>query len=73
VGKENRGVDGDARIARDLFLQQLNQRGSVRCTPTTYQCQPAIRAALVNWMTEKKDIEQTIAALIDFHPANCNR
>jgi len=68
-----RGVDGDVRIARDLFLQQLNQRGIVRCTPTIYQCQPAIRAALVNWMTEKKDIEQTIAALIDFHPANCNR
>ncbi|AHG22018.1 pyridoxal-dependent decarboxylase [Chania multitudinisentens RB-25] len=49
-------VKGDAETARDRFIERLDHHGVIRCTPTYYNGQPGIRAALVNWMTEEKDI-----------------
>ncbi|OMQ24476.1 pyridoxal phosphate-dependent decarboxylase family protein [Serratia oryzae] len=49
-------IEGEAEAARDRFLARLDQHGVVRCTPTHYAGQPGIRAALVNWMTEERDI-----------------
>ncbi|CAI0738760.1 pyridoxal phosphate-dependent decarboxylase family protein [Serratia entomophila] len=54
---------GDAAAARDRFIARLDAHGVVRCTPTLYNGQPGIRAALVNWMTEEEDIRQTLASL----------
>lgn len=38
------------------FLDQLNRRGKVFMTPTLLSGEPAIRAAFVNYRTEKEDI-----------------
>lgn len=38
------------------FLDQLNRRGKVFMTPTFLSGEPAIRAAFVNYRTEKEDI-----------------
>jgi glutamate/tyrosine decarboxylase-like PLP-dependent enzyme len=46
------------------FLARLRDRGKVFLTPTVYQGIPAIRAALSNWRTEKKDIEIVWEALL---------
>ncbi|AKL43295.1 hypothetical protein AB188_23395 [Serratia marcescens] len=54
---------GDSEAARDRFLERLNRHGVVRCTPTTYNHQPGIRAALVNWMTEERDIRLALDSL----------
>lgn len=54
---------GDREAARDRFLERLNRHGVVRCTPTTYNHQPGIRAALVNWMTEERDIRLALDSL----------
>ncbi|MCR1000703.1 pyridoxal phosphate-dependent decarboxylase family protein [Serratia rubidaea] len=56
-------VVGDAEAARDGFLERLNQHGAIRCTATRYRGQPAVRAALVNWMTEEQDIALALEAL----------
>lgn len=58
-----KAVSGDALAARDRFIEQLNQHGVVRCTPTSYGGQPGIRAALVNWMTEEQDISLTLTSM----------
>lgn len=50
---------------RDQFLKLLDHAGIVRCTPTTLNDKPGIRAALVNWMTEEKDIENAFESMID--------
>jgi glutamate/tyrosine decarboxylase-like PLP-dependent enzyme len=39
------------------FLMKLTERAKVFMTPTVYLGQPAIRAALVNWRTEKEDVD----------------
>jgi glutamate/tyrosine decarboxylase-like PLP-dependent enzyme len=39
------------------FLNKLTERGKVYMTPTVYLGQPAIRAAFVNWRTEKADVD----------------
>jgi glutamate/tyrosine decarboxylase-like PLP-dependent enzyme len=39
------------------FLLKLTERAKVFMTPTVYLGQPAIRAALVNWRTEKEDVD----------------
>lgn len=57
-------ITGDALMARDRFIEHLNQAGIVRCTPTLYGGQPGIRAALVNWMTEEQDITLTLASML---------
>ncbi|OJV14474.1 MAG: aspartate aminotransferase family protein [Dyadobacter sp. 50-39] len=38
------------------FLDKLNRRGKVFMTPTSLSGQPAIRAAFVNYRTEKQDV-----------------
>lgn len=38
------------------FLKRLNRRGKIFMTPTLLSGQPAIRAAFVNYRTEKEDI-----------------
>lgn len=50
---------------RNQFLKLLDQAGIVRCTATTINDKPGIRAALVNWMTEEKDIENAFESMID--------
>lgn len=61
------GTDSTAHevARRDRFLKLLDQAGIVRCTATTLNDKPGIRAALVNWMTEKKDIENAFESMID--------
>ncbi|BEM04890.1 aspartate aminotransferase family protein [Serratia ureilytica] len=54
---------GDSEAARDRFLERLSRHGVARCTPTRYNGQPGIRAALVNWMTEEQDIRLTLDSL----------
>jgi glutamate/tyrosine decarboxylase-like PLP-dependent enzyme len=49
-GEKNQG-----KVA--LFLKQLNNTGLVFMTPTIYNEQKGIRAAFVNWLTQKEDIE----------------
>jgi glutamate/tyrosine decarboxylase-like PLP-dependent enzyme len=39
------------------FLNKLTERAKVYMTPTVYLGQPAIRAAFVNWRTEKADVD----------------
>ncbi|SDF32911.1 Glutamate or tyrosine decarboxylase [Dyadobacter soli] len=39
-----------------VFLDQLNRRGKVFMTPTLLSGEPAMRAAFVNYRTEKEDI-----------------
>lgn len=39
-----------------VFLDRLNRRGKVFMTPTSLSGEPAIRAAFVNYRTEKEDI-----------------
>jgi glutamate/tyrosine decarboxylase-like PLP-dependent enzyme len=56
-------VEGDAAAARDRFIARLDRHGIVRCTPTHYNGQPGIRAALVNWMTEEEDIRLALESL----------
>ncbi len=51
------------RAKRDQFLRKLDQAGVVRCTATSLNDKPGIRAALVNWMTEEKDIEKTFESM----------
>ncbi|PVZ84803.1 aspartate aminotransferase family protein [Serratia sp. S1B] len=57
-------ITGDAGVARDRFLAYLDQQGVVRCTPTQYDGQPGIRAALVNWMTEEHDIQLALESML---------
>lgn len=47
----------------DRFLRKLNADGVVYMTATHYAGQPAIRAALVNWRTEAKDVQLAIDAM----------
>lgn len=61
-------VEGDAEAARDRFLARLDKHGVVRCTPTHYAGQPGIRAALVNWMTEERDITLALASMRTCRP-----
>jgi glutamate/tyrosine decarboxylase-like PLP-dependent enzyme len=42
------------------FLSLLNGRGKVFMTPTVYHNKKGIRAAFVNWRTEKEDIQLAI-------------
>jgi glutamate/tyrosine decarboxylase-like PLP-dependent enzyme len=60
-------ADGSAHEVsrRNQFLKLLDQAGIVRCTATTINDKPGIRAALVNWMTEEKDIENAFESMID--------
>ncbi|WP_369790383.1 aspartate aminotransferase family protein [Rouxiella sp. WC2420] len=51
------------RAKRDQFLKKLDQAGVVRCTATSLNDKPGIRAALVNWMTEEKDIEKAFESM----------
>lgn len=57
------GANGDALAARDGFLERLDQQGVVRCTPTLFDGQAGIRAALVNWMTQEQDITLALNSL----------
>ncbi|KEY60774.1 pyridoxal-dependent decarboxylase [Serratia sp. DD3] len=59
-----KNISGDAAMTRDRFLSYLDQQGIVRCTPTQYNGQPAIRAALVNWMTQEHDIQLALESLL---------
>lgn len=54
---------------RNQFLKQLDQAGVVRCTPTTLNGKPGIRAALVNWMTEEKDIDSAFESMVNCRAA----
>ncbi|MEB6336616.1 pyridoxal phosphate-dependent decarboxylase family protein [Serratia rhizosphaerae] len=56
-------ITDDAEAERDNFLARLDRHGIIRCTATYYQGQPAIRAALVNWMTEESDIALALDSL----------
>jgi glutamate/tyrosine decarboxylase-like PLP-dependent enzyme len=47
------------------FLAALCDRGKIFLTPTVYQGIPAMRAALVNWRTERKDIEIAWESLLE--------
>ncbi len=46
-----------------FFLEKVRDDGKVFFTPTLYKGTPAIRAALSNWLTEKKDIDITTEVL----------
>ena len=39
------------------FLNAVRDEGNVFFTPTFYKGQPAIRAAVSNWLTDTEDIE----------------
>ncbi|MGC6387419.1 pyridoxal phosphate-dependent decarboxylase family protein [Ewingella sp. S1.OA.A_B6] len=58
-------ADGSARsvVRRNRFLNLLDQAGVVRCTSTSLNGKPGMRAALVNWMTSEHDIELTLASI----------
>jgi len=58
-----KNVAGDATAARDRFIARLDRHGVVRCTPTRYNGQPGVRAALVNWMTEERDIHLALESI----------
>lgn len=45
------------------FLSRLNDTGKVFMTPTVYNGRKGIRAAFVNWMTGKEDIELVVAEM----------
>jgi glutamate/tyrosine decarboxylase-like PLP-dependent enzyme len=47
----------------NLFLAHLNDKGKVFMTPTVYQNRKGIRASLVNWRTNEKDIQIAIAEM----------
>lgn len=49
---------------RNQFLKLLDDAGIVRCTATTPEGKPGIRAALVNWMTEEVDIAKAVESKI---------
>lgn len=51
-------------MTRDRFLSYLGQQGIVNSTPTQYDGQPGIRAALVNWMTEEHDIQLALESML---------
>jgi glutamate/tyrosine decarboxylase-like PLP-dependent enzyme len=46
------------------FLLKLTERAKVFMTPTVYLGQPAIRAALVNWRTEREDVDLAFEEMI---------
>jgi glutamate/tyrosine decarboxylase-like PLP-dependent enzyme len=46
-----------------FFLNKLTENGKVYMTPTVYLGQPAIRAAFVNWRTEKADVDLAFAEM----------
>ncbi|MGO4742415.1 pyridoxal phosphate-dependent decarboxylase family protein [Serratia quinivorans] len=58
-----KNIEGDAVAARDRFIARLDRHGAVRCTPTHYNGQPGIRAALVNWMTQESDIHLALESM----------
>lgn len=58
-----KNIEGDAVAARDRFIARLDRHGVVRCTPTFYNGQPGIRAALVNWMTQESDIHLALDSM----------
>ncbi|MNE67855.1 hypothetical protein D3C80_1634890 [compost metagenome] len=66
--KDNKG---DAVAARDRFIARLDRHGIVRCTPTYYHGQPGIRAALVNWMTQERDIHLALESMRYCLPEPC--
>lgn len=49
---------------RNQFLKLLDDAGIVRCTATTLEGKPGIRAALVNWMTEEVDITKAVDSMM---------
>ncbi|MBI5370833.1 MAG: aspartate aminotransferase family protein [Sphingobacteriales bacterium] len=55
------GQRGQDKVA--AFLTRLNATGKVFMTPTVYNGRKGIRAAFVNWMTGKGDIEIVIAEM----------
>ncbi|WP_459176145.1 pyridoxal phosphate-dependent decarboxylase family protein [Ewingella americana] len=48
---------------RNRFLSRLDNAGVVRCTSTSLNGKPGMRAALVNWMTAEHDIELALASI----------
>ena len=60
-------VDRSERLQR--ILDRLNAEGKVFLTPTVYKGTPGLRAALVNWRTDREDIRITVEALVQAaHP-----
>lgn len=53
----------EALAKRNRFQQRLDNAGVVRCTSTSLNGTPGIRAALVNWMTEEADIELAVNSM----------
>ena len=49
----------------DEFLNQVNQRGRVFMTPTSFKGRRGIRAAFVNWRTRANDVEIAIKEIDD--------
>lgn len=47
------------------FLQRVNATGKVFMTPTMLKGQKGIRAAFVNWMTKKEDIDIAINTMLE--------
>ncbi|MCS3422483.1 MULTISPECIES: pyridoxal phosphate-dependent decarboxylase family protein [Rahnella] len=48
---------------RNQFLKLLDNAGVVRCTATSLNGKPGMRAALVNWMTRESDIRLALDSL----------
>lgn len=49
-------ADEEKQAATEALIKALDDSGKVMLTPTVYQGVPAIRAALVNWRTEERDL-----------------
>ncbi len=58
-------ADGSAESVarRNRFLSLLDNAGVVRCTSTSLNGKPGMRAALVNWMTSGHDIDLALGSL----------
>ena len=54
----------DTSKSTNEFLQRLNKRAKVFMTATVFNGDTAIRAALVNWRTNKKDVEIAIDEML---------
>jgi glutamate/tyrosine decarboxylase-like PLP-dependent enzyme len=52
-----------ALAQRNQFLKLLDNAGVVRCTGTSLNGKPGMRAALVNWMTDEADIHLALDSL----------
>lgn len=66
-------LQGKETAETQAFLQRLNESGKVFMTPTQYQSQSAIRAAMVNWQTSRADVEIAWEAMMGVYGEMFNK